>query len=344
MSLDNSSAMSSTSVTPDYGEEPVIICMKTDSIKFGARVVPFFFYMVFMVSLLGNGLILFLLLKFEKSKTVTNFFILNLVLSDLLFTLPLPFWGYYHADQWIFGPFLCKALAFTSFVGFYSSILFLTMMTVDRYMAVVHAIYAARTRKLLYVYAVCGMVWVISLISAIPKSRLYRTREDTIYGMLCEEMGRTSEEMNIWKLIGYYQQGVMFFVVPLIIILYCYTLILIKLHYTKMVNKDKAIKLIFLIVLAFFFCWAPYNVIIFIKANRDPDQDCDDAIDHAFYICRNIAYFHCCINPFFYTFVGTKFRNHLSVMLGKWIMCGTRYRHSSLSSKTSEYSPQTLYE
>ncbi|XP_066461978.1 C-C chemokine receptor type 3-like [Eleutherodactylus coqui] len=347
--MDNSSALSTTFMTPDYDQGPAIFCNKMDSKNFGASVVPVFFYLVFMLSVLGNGLILYLLLKFENIKTVTNFFILNLVLSDLLFTLPLPFWGYYHSDQWIFGMTSCRMLASMFYIGFYSSILFLTMMTVDRYMAIVHAIYATRTRNTFYVYTVSGTVWAISFLSTIPKFKLYRTRWDTFYEMtLCEEMGYALDEMNTWKLVGYYQQLVMFYVLPLIIILYCYTMIIIKLHFSKMHDKHKATKLIFFIVVAFFLCWTPYSVIIFIKAlqiSRDfIDEDCDETIDYAFFICRNIAYFHCCINPFFYTFVGTKFREHLSLMLGRWAMCGSRYRPSSLSSKMSEYSPQTIYE
>ncbi|XP_077148331.1 C-C chemokine receptor type 3-like [Ranitomeya variabilis] len=340
--------VTTTYTTINYDDELVTLCPKENSHNFGALVVPAFFYVVFIVSLVGNGLILFLLLKFENIKTVTNFFILNLVFSDLLFTLPLPFWGYYHHDQWIFGKTSCKMLASMFYIGFYSSILFLTVMTVDRYMAVVHAIYATRTRKMLYVYIVTGLVWVISFFSAIPKFILYGTRENVFYGILCEETGFIIDKINNWKLVGFYQQVVMFFLVPLFIILYCYTLIVIKLNSTKMHNKDRAIKLIFLILLAFFVCWTPYNIIIFIRAKQIStdlwEENCSETIDYAFFICRNIAYFHCCINPFFYTFVGTKFRKHLSQMMGRWVMCGTRYRQSSLSSRTSEYSPQTIYE
>ncbi|KAM4014626.1 C-C chemokine receptor type 3-like [Anomaloglossus baeobatrachus] len=345
--MDNPLA-TTTYTTTNYDDELVTLCQKENSHNFGALVVPAFFYVVFMVSLVGNGLILFLLLKFENIKTVTNFFILNLVFSDLLFTLPLPFWGYYHHDQWIFGKTSCQMLASMFYIGFYSSILFLTVMTVDRYMAVVHAIYATRTRKMLYVYMVTCLVWVISFFSAIPKFILYGTRDNVFDGVLCEETGFTIEKINNWKLVGFYQQVVMFFLVPLFIILYCYSLIVIKLNSTKMHNKDRAIKLIFLILLAFFVCWTPYNIIIFIRARQISgglwEDDCSDSMDYAFFICRNIAYFHCCINPFFYTFVGTKFRRHLSQVLGKWIMFGSRYRQSSLSSRTSEYSPQTIYE
>ncbi|KAM5129478.1 C-C chemokine receptor type 8-like [Mantella aurantiaca] len=334
--------------TVTYGDGYVFLCSKEDSNKFGEVVVPVFFYLVFTISLLGNGLILFLLLKYENLKTVTNLFIFNLVVSDLLFTVSLLFWGYYLNHEWIFGEALCKVVSSIFYMGFYSSILFLTMMTVDRYMAVVHAIYAARTRKLLYVYLASAVIWALSLLSTIPKLILYGTRKDLIQGVLCEETGFDVDTIRWWKMVGYCQQLVMFFLIPLAVILYCYTLIVVKLYRTKMHNKDKAVKLILVIVLAFFICWTPFNVVLFIEAlhlyRETEDGDCDNTIDYVYYVCRNIAFFHCCVNPFFYTFVGTKFRRHLASLFGSWMRCGQRYRHPSLSSKTSEYSPQTIYE
>lgn len=347
-SLANVTAGGSAISTYNYDEEEVLLCTKTESNNFGEVVVPIFFYVIFTISLLGNGLILFLLLKFENIKTVTNLFILNLVISDLLFTVSLPFWGYYQTHGWIFGEGLCKVASSTFYIGFYSSILFLTMMTVDRYMAVVHAISAARTRKLTYVYLASAIIWAVSFLSTIPKLFLYGTRNDALYGTLCVETGYNKETIQWWKKFGYGQQLLIFFLIPLVIILYCYTLIVVKLYSTKMNNKDKAVKLILLIVLAFFICWTPFNVVLFIKAQNlyqeSEGDDCSNTIDYVYFLCRNIAYFHCCVNPFFYTFVGTKFRHHLASLFGDWIRHGLRYRHPSLSSRTSEYSPQTIYE
>ncbi|XP_063306681.1 C-C chemokine receptor type 4-like [Pelobates fuscus] len=329
-----------TATTPFYNEEEISLCLKEDSLRFGAAIVPAFYYVIFIISLAGNGLILFLLLKYEKLKTVTNFFIFNLVISDLMFAISLPFWAFYHSNQWVFGNGMCKILSSIFYTGFFSCVLFLTMMSVDRYLAVVHAVSASKTRKLLYVYIASIVIWCISLLSTIPKFILYGTRNSTIYGIICEETGYTLENIEKWKRIGYYQQTIVFFFVPLLVILFCYSLIVIKLHHTKMHNKDKAVKLIFIIVLAFIICWTPYNVVLFYKVVDD--MDCES--DYIFYVCRNIAYFHCCINPFFYTFVGTKFRRHLSAIFGKRGILRFKYRSTSLSSKTSEYSPQTIYE
>ncbi|KAM8967811.1 C-C chemokine receptor type 4-like [Pelodytes ibericus] len=344
----NSTITRTEFTTINYDEEPFYVCTKESSQKFGAAIVPFFYCVAFLLSILGNGLILFLLLKYEKLKTVTNLFIFNLVISDLMFAISLPFWAYYHSSHWIFGDGMCKILSSIFYTGFFSCILFLTMMSVDRYLAVVHAISAARTRKLLYVYVASIVIWTISLLSTVPKFILYGTRQDATAGILCEETGYTVDKIEKWKRIGYYQQTIMFFLLPLVVIIYCYSLIVIKLRHTKMYNKDKAMKLIFIIVLAFFVCWTPYNVVIFMKtievSDTSTDLDCDNTMDYAFYICRNIAYFHCCINPFFYTFVGTKFRKHLSTLFGKHGFLWSKYRNSSLSSRTSEYSPTTVYE
>ncbi|XP_053323793.1 C-C chemokine receptor type 3-like [Spea bombifrons] len=346
--LTNFTTVKEDFTTASYDEEEVVLCQNTNIMRFGAVTVPFFYYSVFILSLVGNSLILFLLLKYEKIKTVTNLFIFNLVISDLMFTISLPFWAFYHKYEWIFGDGLCKILSSVFHTGFFSRILFLTMISVDRYLAVVHAVSAARTRRLLYAYVASIVIWAISLLSTVPKFVLYGTRNHYDAGIVCEETGYTAEKMDKWKLFGYYQQIIMFFIIPLIVILYCYSLIVIKLVHTKMYNKDKAMKLILVIVLAFFICWTPYNVVICVKtihmSKKSPNVDCDNNTDYAFYICRNIAYFHCCINPFLYTFVGTKFRRHLSTMLRKQCTFRSKYRNSSLSSKASEYSPQTIYE
>ncbi|KAM9294067.1 C-C chemokine receptor type 3-like [Gastrophryne carolinensis] len=312
--------------TPNNFEEPLHLCSNADSISFGAVVVPVFYYMVFAVSLWGNGLILFLLLKFENIKTVTNVFIFNLVISDLLFTVSLQFWGYYHNHEWIFGESLCKAVSSIFYIGSYSSIFFLTMMTVDRYVAVVHAIQAARMRKLVYVYVASAVIWVMSLFSTIPKFVLYGTRNDPFDGMLCEETGYEAEKIQRWKKVGRYQQLILYFLLPLVVILYCYTMIVFKLYRTKIHNKDKAMKLILMIVVVFFICWTPYNIVILMKAKRldhsSESGECNDSIDYVFYICRNIAYLHCCTNPFFYIFVGTKFRRHMAPLFANWTWTG----------------------
>ncbi|XP_041097681.1 C-C chemokine receptor type 3-like [Polyodon spathula] len=334
----------------NFSEGYVYLCDNEDFIQFGAKFVPFFYYLVFLLSLLGNGPVLYIIFKFEKLTTVTNIFILNLVLSDLVFASCLPFWASYHSSEWIFGSTMCKLMSSIYFIGFYSSIMFLTLMTFDRYLAVVHAVIAAKRRRIVYAFISSAVVWGISFGATIKEFVLYDIREDSQRGTVCEETGYPADLMEKFKLVGYFQQIVLFFLLPLIVVLYCYTRIVITLIKTKMKEKCRAVKLIFLIVVAFFLCWTPYNVVIFLKAlqilKSSTSVNCsnDLDLDYALYVTRNIAYLYFCINPVFYTFVGKKFQGHATKLFTKWTSFRDQSQSSHSGRTTDQRSPQTIYE
>ncbi|XP_061111360.1 chemokine (C-C motif) receptor 12a isoform X1 [Conger conger] len=344
-----------TEPSENYGnyvvDSPVNLCDKTTVNRFGAAFMPAFYYSIFLLSILGNSLVLYIIYQYEKLSTVTNVFLLNLVISDLLFSLSLPFWAVYHSSQWIFGEPMCKLVGGLYFVGFYSSILFLTLMTFDRYLAVVHAVTAAKSRRMVYALVSTATVWVVSLLAAIKEFVLYGTRPDGLYGMLCDETGYAESVMVRWQLVGYYQQFVLFFALPLGVVLYCYLRITLRVVHTRMREKCRAVKLIFVIVVTFFVCWTPYNVVVLLRAlqtsrgtQRDPAA-CSDNLEYAQYITRNLAYLYCCVSPLFYTFVGKKFQNHFRRLLSARIPCLKRHVFTSQSSRTTSHrSPTTLYE
>ncbi|XP_041103891.1 C-C chemokine receptor type 4-like isoform X1 [Polyodon spathula] len=330
----------------NFNEGYVYLCDIDGLIQFGEKFVPCFYYLVFLLSLLGNGLVLYIIFKFEKLTTVTNIFILNLVISDLVFASSLPFWASYHSSEWIFGSTMCKLMGSVYFIGFYSSIMFLTLMTFDRYLAVVHAVIAAKRRRIVYALISSAVVWGISFGATIKELVLYDIREDNGRGTVCEETGYPADFMEKLKLVGYFQQVMLFFLLPLIVVLYCYSRIVITVIKTKMKEKCRAIKLIFLIVVTFFLCWTPYNVVIFLKVlqimRSSTSVDCNNDLDYALYVTRNIAYLYFCVNPVFYTFVGKKFQGHFTKLFSKWNPFRIRSQ-SSHSGRTSDHrNPQTL--
>ncbi len=327
------------------GEVP--LCKKSDVIQFGAAFLPAFYYTSFLLSLVGNGLVLCIIYKYEKLSTVTNIFLLNLVISDLIFTSSLPFWAVYHKSEWIFGRGLCKLVGSCYSIGFNSSILFLTLMTFDRYLAVVHAISAAQSRRTTYAFVSSAAIWVLSILASIKDIVLH----DVMKGgdsLLCEMTGYHQSFLTKWELIGYYQQFFLFFLVPLGIVLYCYIRITIRIMTTRITEKCRAVKLIFVIVFTFFICWTPYNMVILLKAIKTSygeQNDCSNALDYALYITRNFAYLYCCICPVFYTFLGKKFQNHFLKLLSKRVPCLKidPAMLSTTSKTTSIKSPNTDY-
>lgn len=331
----------------------VQLCSKETVNQFGARFIPFFYCVTFVLGSLGNGFVLFILFKFEKLHTVTNIFLLNLVISNLLFAMTLPFWATYHLSEWTFGSFLCKTVCSAYFIGYYSSILFLMLMTFDRYLAVVHAIKAAKKRKKLYAIVAAIAVWCVSIVVSAKEIILRNVWQSPLNGLVCEETGFPEDIMNRWRLVSYYQQFLLFFLIPLFMVMYCYISITIRILATRMKEKCRTIKLIFVIIFTFFACWTPYNIVSLLRAiqlssnNQDADLCAEqDSLDFAFYVTRNIAYLYCCISPVVYTFVGKKFQSHFRRLLGKHVPCLKRRLSvsSQMTRTTSQRSPHSVYE
>ncbi|XP_061094988.1 C-C chemokine receptor type 4-like [Conger conger] len=327
----------------------VVRCSKSNVNHFSAQFLPAFYYSIFLLSLLGNGLVLYIIYKYEKLNSMTNIFLLNLVISDLVFASSLPFWATYHSSEWIFGAVMCKMVSSVYYIGFYSSILFLTLMTLDRYLAVVHAVTALKRRRNMYASISSAAVWGVSVLASVKKIIQFDVREDGDLGTLCEETDMTKEVMTRWQRIGNYQQFIFFFLLPLAIVLYCYFRITVKIVHSRMKEKCRAVKIIFVIIVAFFICWTPYNVVVLLRALQALDSGnsglCGDGLDYALYITRNIAFLYCCISPVFYTFVGKKFRNHLKKLLAKRTPClGSQLSTNQSSRTTSQRVLHTVHE
>ncbi|XP_036971681.1 chemokine (C motif) receptor 1a, duplicate 1 [Acanthopagrus latus] len=324
----------------DYDDQ---VCEKGQVVKFGSIAVPVFFSVVFTLSLTGNILVLVILALYENLKCLTNIFILNLAISDLVFTTGLPFWAIYHIWGWLFSETLCKTVTFVFFTGFYSSVLFLTIMTIYRYMAVVHPLSNLSTWKLNTGIFLSVLLWIISIGAAMP-SLLYTSivpiPHNGVHSLGCEY------KATVWKTISISQQNI-FFLVAFAVMAFCYIQILGKIVRTKSNRKNRAVKLVFCIVAVFFLGWVPYNVVIFLGILADnmvaPFDNCTTSIqlDYAFYVCRLIAFSHCCLNPVFYAFVGVKFRSHLKSLMHRMSVCQSQVEEQQ--TRLQNFSRGSMY-
>ncbi|XP_016146318.1 chemokine XC receptor 1-like [Sinocyclocheilus grahami] len=326
------------------------ICIKTNVIQFGKAVTPVIFLIVVLFSCVGNTLVLWVLVKFENLKSLTNTFLLNLALSDLIFTFGLPFWAYYYMYGWTLGDPACKAVNFVFYTGYYSSIIFLTVLTVHRYMAVVHPMSVVMSRKSLHCYATSIAIWIISLCAAIPQARFNTVVSDQFDAFMESQNNGTNvfllcafdDKIN-WKLMNTYMQNY-FFIIAFVIIAFCYTVILGRLLRPTSHTRRKTVQLILFIVVFFFLGWGPYNMAIFLDSliawEISPFSDCklSKSIDYWMYISQMVAFSHCCLNPVFYVFMGIKFRNHLKKILRTFCKNNTepQNRHSRLIYSNGE--------
>ncbi|XP_066528400.1 chemokine XC receptor 1-like [Hoplias malabaricus] len=279
-----------------------------DFAKFGSIFIPLFFIIVVLLSLVGNTLLLVVIGMYESLKSLTNIFIINLAVSDLIFTLGLPIWACYHIWGWMLGDGMCKGLNFIFYTAYYSSIVFLMLMTIQRYVGVVHPRYEwSRWQKIVFPI----LVWLFSFSAALPEL-FYRTisapyNDTMLYCQYESNHALVSYERNI------------LFVVAFLVIGFCYSRILWVITKSP-TRRQKTIKLIICIVLVFFVLWAPYNIVIFLRTlelqHLELFEQCtiSNNIAYAHYVCKIIAFSHCCINPVLYVFIGVKFRNHLRTL------------------------------
>ncbi|KAK1172439.1 chemokine XC receptor 1-like [Acipenser oxyrinchus oxyrinchus] len=330
-----------TSYTDDYENDyngSIVLLCEYDLHAFVGIFTSVFYCLVFTLSVLGNGLVLCVLLKYEDKKKVINIFILNLAISDLALTFSLPFWAVYHSYNWIFGDFMCKLLSGMYFIGFYSCMMFLMVMTIHRYLTVVHNVSTTKTRRTWYAWLASATVWVISISASIREMVFSATQEDN-QGTMCED---TYSNGKISDFVDYCIQIFFFFLLPFSIIMYCYCRIVMTVVACTTRTKYNVIKFIFSIVVTFFVCWAPYNIILFLRSLHElgvaqlTGCDVEKKINYSFYICRNIAYFHCCLNPLFHLFV-QNLRRNLSTLICNTPMQGTvrKHRNSIHSSSNS---------
>lgn len=101
--------------------------------------------------------------------TATNIYIFNLALADALATSTLPFQSAkYLMNTWPFGDVLCKLIIAIDYYNMFTSIFTLTMMSVDRYIAVCHPVRALEFRTPVKAKLINILIWVLSSAIGVP--------------------------------------------------------------------------------------------------------------------------------------------------------------------------------
>ncbi|NXQ85908.1 GPR25 protein, partial [Nyctibius grandis] len=100
--------------------------------------IPILYSVVFLLGLAGNLFVIVLMAKKSGGKRVVDTFVLNLAVADVIFVCTLPFWVASGArgNRWPLGEGLCKVSSYAIAVNRCSSILFLTALSVERYLVI----------------------------------------------------------------------------------------------------------------------------------------------------------------------------------------------------------------
>ncbi|EDL04679.1 galanin receptor 3 [Mus musculus] len=148
----------------------------------GAVAVPVVFALIFLLGMVGNGLVLAVLLQpgpsaWQEPGSTTDLFILNLAVADLCFILCcVPFQAaIYTLDAWLFGAFVCKTVHLLIYLTMYASSFTLAAVSVDRYLAVRHPLRSRALRTPRNARAAVGLVWLLAALFSAPYLSYYGT-------------------------------------------------------------------------------------------------------------------------------------------------------------------------
>uniref|UniRef100_A0A4X1VXE8 C-C motif chemokine receptor 6 n=2 Tax=Sus scrofa TaxID=9823 RepID=A0A4X1VXE8_PIG len=262
---------------------------------------------------------------YKKAKSMTDVYLLNMAVADILFVLTLPFWAVHHATgEWIFSNAMCKLARGIYAVNFNCGMLLLTCISLDRYIAIVQATksFRLRSRTLAHHKAICLAVWTMSIL--ISSSTFTFNQKYKLQGSdVCEPRYHSVAEPLRWKLLVLGLQLLFGFFIPLVFMIFCYMFIVKTLVQAQNSKRHKAIRVILAVVLVFLACQIPHNMVLLVTAVNlgRTDRSCgsERALGYARNITEVLAFLHCCLNPVLYAFIGQKFRSYfLKIMKDLW--------------------------
>nr|AAM18884.1 unknown [Branchiostoma floridae] len=292
-----------------------------------AYVAPVLFSIPLLVGATGNALVIYVVARFSEMRTVTNYYIVNLAITDLSFLLCcVPFSAANYAlPSWIFGRVLCKLINYLMQVTTQATCITLCIMSVDRFCAIVYPLRSLRFRRKRVAVIVNAITWLVSFLTAIPVCIFHDLTRFNWYGF--RTYCRPAWPSKAWE-DGYMIFTIAFtYVLPLIICSVTCSLVVKRLHSRfrrsesrpqhHEVQTRRITRMVVGVVIVFLVCWLPNHVI---NIDSGPFQ----------MVALFLIYCNCALNPFIYTLIGENFRNCL-----KQIVSRTSSNSSSQSTKLS---------
>ena len=306
-------------------------CFSTTAYKIGQTIA---LSLILAVSLMANSFIVLIVYKKPTLRKPINYFIANMAMSDLLYSI---FWPTLNLSEihtnyaWPiggqFGHAWCKLVPFFDTVSTLVSMQNLVLITVDRFVAVVFPLRSPLIISKLCPFFILG-TWIASAASSSPHFFTYR---------LVEYSGEMRCVMRWKKAFGesssfadYLLAGsILFRYISVMLLIILYSIIIIKLKTQKHPGEQSAntqqqrnrrnrnvLQLSIAIVLVFVFCRLPYAtnfLIIGYRASSIHQFSCGFWL--YYYVTYYMAVGYCAINPIICFVFSSNYRQGLKRLM-----------------------------
>lgn len=330
--------------------------------------------LICIVGFIGNILVILTYAFYKRTKSMTDVYLLNVAIADVLFVVALPLIIFSEQNSWALGNWSCKLLRGVYSINLYSGSLLLACISFDRYLAIVQARRSFRFRSsmLVYSYIICVAVWLSALLLTLPTFIFYQRYKvgkpfNTTFNAYLEEMynytypteeslttlSGSQQEQHVCffhfmdnetaervKLAAPSSQVAVGFCLPLLVMGFCYSSVVFTLLHAKNFQRHKAVRVVLTVVLVFIACHLPYNAaLLYDILYMFSFSDCSyrENMQLLLILTESLAYLHCCLNPLLYAFIGVKFRNHFRRVVEDLWCLGKSYIGARRTSRaTSE--------
>nr|XP_060641814.1 urotensin-2 receptor-like [Anolis sagrei ordinatus] len=274
-----------------------------------------------LIGMVGNIYTLVVVSLSRRLNGSMYVYIVNLAVADLLYLSTIPFViCTYVMKDWYFGEVGCRVLFGLDLLTMHASIFTLTVMSTERYLAVVKPLETLRRQKV-YRRAIAGSVWAASFLLTLPTMILIDLRVSSRGGVtkrMCHPM---------WRLESYKVYLTLLFntsiLAPGLIICYLYVqlartywrsqAVVFGHHDVKRCPKRKVLYMIFCIILTYWTCFIPFWLwqLLSVYHHHQLAKLNSPAVVCINFLVTCLAYSNSCINPFLYTLLSKNYKEYL---------------------------------
>ncbi|XP_078133669.1 B2 bradykinin receptor-like [Sander vitreus] len=292
-----------------------------------STVVPAYMLLISVLGIGMNGFVLMVFCLHKKACTIAEIYLSNLAAADFFLMAWLPLWAAYAINRydWPFSHYLCSLFSLPINMNAYCSIYFLVLISIDRYIALVHPLSHKGISRRKFAKLGCLLVWGFGLLLSIPTLVYRKVSYIPQYNRsLCFLNYSDIKEQLLFEGM----QNTFGFIVPICIISYC-TLIIIHSLNNRLIERSnsqkteqKATTLVLVVLLAFVICWVPHHVVKILETLKRADVLRGCSIIGNLEICRAffmyLAFFNSVLNPILYVIVGKNFREKVRGLFKQW--------------------------
>ncbi|XP_076286466.1 ecdysis triggering hormone receptor isoform X2 [Lasioglossum baleicum] len=305
---------------------------------------------VMVLGIIGNLMVPLVVFRGKDMRNSTNIFLVNLSVADLFVLLictPTVLVEVNSGPQvWPLGEHMCKAVPFVELTVAHASVLTILAISFERYYAICEPLRAGYVCTKAKATCLCLVAWVTAALCTSPILLMvnYEVEEDIdgTYIPTCNTVAN-----NNWTIAFFLTTIIIFFAIPLLILVVLYTVIALHLMANPTISRGpsnnllkyrkQVMLMLGTVVLCFFLCLLPFRALTVWILMVSAQTIIDLGIENYFcllYFCRVMLYLNSAINPILYNLMSTKFRE------GFLRLCGlgpNRRKKKKTSDRTGTY-------